>query len=186
LLSRALESYVARRKKERFAEVEAPRPVQSLETQSVPADVRRQAFEKSGGQCEFRSEDGRRCSARAFLEVDHVIPRALGGGHGQIRLFCRAHNLRAAELAMGEEAMAEARRRAERERDVAAALKNLGFSANVSRKASAEAVREEGSDADLTSTIGRALRLTERHVSHACEGGPVWLYEPSGGLVTTG
>jgi Holliday junction resolvasome RuvABC DNA-binding subunit len=87
---------------------------------------------------------------------------------------------------MGERAMAEARRRAERERDVAAALKNLGFSAGVSRKASAEAVREEGPDAELASTIWRALRGTGRYVSRAGEGGPVWLYERRGGLVATG
>jgi hypothetical protein len=38
--------------------------------------------------------EGRRCSSRAFLEVDHVESRALGGSDEatNLRVLCRAHN----------------------------------------------------------------------------------------------
>ncbi|WP_397427890.1 HNH endonuclease [Pseudolysinimonas sp.] len=37
---------------------------------------------------------GVRCLSRQFLELDHVKPRALGGGDeaSNLRLLCRAHN----------------------------------------------------------------------------------------------
>jgi hypothetical protein len=45
----------------------------------VSAAVRREVFERDGEQCSFVDELGRRCPARAFLELDHRTPRALGG-----------------------------------------------------------------------------------------------------------
>ncbi len=41
------------------------------------------------------------------IEVDHIVPRAKGGGHGQenLRLLCRAHNFHVAELAYGKKLM---------------------------------------------------------------------------------
>jgi hypothetical protein len=57
--------------------------------------VRRDIHGRDGGRCAFVSADGRRCNARAFLELDHVEPFARFGSHQawNIRLLCRAHNL---------------------------------------------------------------------------------------------
>ena len=61
----------------------------------VPVTVRRETHTRDGGQCSFVSADGRRCSARAFLELDHRKPFARQGAPDapNIRLLCRAHNL---------------------------------------------------------------------------------------------
>ena len=51
----------------------------------VPVTVRRTIHTRDGGQCTFVSAEGRRCSARAFLELDHRKP------------FCKAWRARRAE-----------------------------------------------------------------------------------------
>jgi hypothetical protein len=50
-------------------------------------------------QCSYVSPTGKRCTARRFLEVDHVRPFALGGASeaANFRLLCRAHNAMYAE-----------------------------------------------------------------------------------------
>ena len=60
----------------------------------VPVTVRRETHIRDGGQCSFVSAGGRRCSARAFLELDHRKPFARQGAADalNIRLLCRAHN----------------------------------------------------------------------------------------------
>jgi hypothetical protein len=70
----------------------------------VPAAVRRAVYLRDGGQCTFASEDGRRCEARALLELDHVKPWARQGDAGtdNIRLRCRAHNQMHARECFGD------------------------------------------------------------------------------------
>jgi 5-methylcytosine-specific restriction endonuclease McrA len=69
--------------------------------------VRRQVFERDGLRCSFVSSEGRRCDARAFLELDHIEPRAHGGADDTVnlRVRCRAHNQLAAERVFGREHM---------------------------------------------------------------------------------
>ena len=61
-----------------------------------PAAVARAVFLRDGKQCSYVSPDGRRCSARRCLELDHVVPWAVGGKSTveNLRLRCRAHNQR--------------------------------------------------------------------------------------------
>ncbi len=97
----------------------------------VPNAVRREVWERDGGQCTFVDADGRRCEERFRVELDHVVPVARGGCSTveNLRLLCRAHNQLAAERAFGRQrvrARSEAaqrarigerlRRQAERER----------------------------------------------------------------------
>ncbi len=93
----------------------------------IPKHVRREVWERDGGQCTYTSDTGRRCECRKQLEYDHVIPKALGGDDSAAnqRLRCREHNQLEAERAFGKryvEGRREARRaeqerrRAERER----------------------------------------------------------------------
>lgn len=60
----------------------------------VPAAVRRAVWRRDGGRCRYVGVTGMRCDSRVFLELDHVLPRAKGGGdvEGNLRLLCRAHN----------------------------------------------------------------------------------------------
>jgi hypothetical protein len=57
------------------------------------------AFAADGHQCAYVSSTGKRCTARRFLEVDHVRPFALGGVSEAVnfRILCRAHNAMYAE-----------------------------------------------------------------------------------------
>jgi hypothetical protein len=66
----------------------------SKRSRYIPAAVRRAVYLRDHARCSFVSEDGRRCEARALLELDHVKPWARLGGAGldNIRLRCRAHN----------------------------------------------------------------------------------------------
>jgi 5-methylcytosine-specific restriction endonuclease McrA len=66
--------------------------------------VRREVYERDGLQCTYTAS-GRRCEARAFLELDHRVPSALGGSNDaeNLRVLCRAHNQLAAEQVFGRE-----------------------------------------------------------------------------------
>ncbi len=47
------------------------------------------------GQCAFVGPDGHRCTARAFIEVDHVLPWSIGGASNRqnYQPLCKTHNL---------------------------------------------------------------------------------------------
>jgi hypothetical protein len=49
---------------------------------------------RDDARCSFVAHDGRRCDARALLELDHAEPWARLGEAGvdNLRLRCRAHN----------------------------------------------------------------------------------------------
>lgn len=66
----------------------------------VSASVRREVWRKAGGSCQ-------RCGSRSALQVDHILPAALGGrsGIGNLRLLCRCCNQRAAIEAFGQQVM---------------------------------------------------------------------------------
>jgi hypothetical protein len=68
-------------------------------------------LERDGLRCSYTDENGQRCTARAFLERDHKVPRGKGGGSGadNIRHMCRRHNQWLAELEYGRKHMDRAR-----------------------------------------------------------------------------
>ena len=134
LFKRGLEAYERELSKQRFALGSNPRPNRAVEPASepnlssnsrwrrhCPAAVARAVFLRDGKQCSYVSADGRRCSARRCLELDHVDPWSVGGECTieNLRLRCRAHNQRYARQYFGksrvEAAVQTARgRRAER------------------------------------------------------------------------
>jgi hypothetical protein len=75
----------------------------SARSRYVPRDVLREIYARDTGQCSFVSADGRRCSARGFLEVHHHEAFARGGAAtvDNLRLACRAHNFWLAERELG-------------------------------------------------------------------------------------
>jgi len=74
-----------------------------ITSRHTPSHVKRSAWRNDGGQCAFVSKDGRQCTERAFLELHHIRPYALGGPPSteNISLRCRRHNHYEAELVFG-------------------------------------------------------------------------------------
>ena len=104
IFDRALTLLLAELEHRRFGvttQPQAPRRVRRR-SRHVPAWIKRAVEERDGRQCTFVGPAGR-CQARAGLEFDHIIPFALGGEMSvdNIRLRCRAHNRRSAELLFG-------------------------------------------------------------------------------------
>jgi len=68
----------------------------------VPAWVKRAVWERDGGRCAWRFDDGTLCGSKDWLEYDHVRPFAKGGRSDSprnVRLLCRLHNSLEAEKA---------------------------------------------------------------------------------------
>src|SRR6188768_1750359 len=112
-------------------ELSTPDP-SNLDTQSTqnpksnpkrhcPAAVARAVFLRDGQQCSYVSPDGRRCSARRCLELDHVHPWAVGGESTieNLRVRCRAHNQRYARQYYGKSRVEAAVQQARRQRAAA-------------------------------------------------------------------
>ncbi len=64
----------------------------------VPAATRDEVLVRDGFCCTFESAEGVRCGSRNNLEVDHIVPFAVGGETKpeNLRTLCAPHNLRAA------------------------------------------------------------------------------------------
>jgi len=109
VLERVLDLAIGQLEKSKFAATSRPQqhPRESSHPRTIPAQVRRAVWKRDGGQCTFVSESGHRCSARRFLEFDHVDPVARCGEAtvDGIRLRCRAHNQYTAERSFGADFM---------------------------------------------------------------------------------
>ena len=125
VIERALDLLITEATKERFgvgrkprstaAEVEAEE--REVVSRHIPDAIKREVYERDGGQCAFVSDDGRRCEERGGLEFEHTEGFARTGRHAveELKLFCRAHNQYAADALYGRDFMQE-RRRATRPR----------------------------------------------------------------------
>jgi len=104
---------VKTRRKPRLAKSTRPRaPSQAPRGRHIPAQVKRQVAERDGEQCAWVGADGHRCTETAFLEFDHIRPKALGGSGAtteQVRVLCHRHNQRAAEKSYGIRFMNDAK-----------------------------------------------------------------------------
>ena len=61
----------------------------------IPAAVKREVWRRDQGCCSFVDQaSGRRCGSRYRLEIDHIVPFALGGDAqpSNLRLCCQAHH----------------------------------------------------------------------------------------------
>jgi hypothetical protein len=108
VVERALDALIAQLENAKLGAISraAPSPPPpSAKPAHVSRAIRREVFARDGRQCSFVGTDGQRCSSRAFLELDHVRPRALGGTgeSANVRVLCRAHNRYAAEQAFGRD-----------------------------------------------------------------------------------
>lgn len=73
----------------------------------LPAAVRRAVWDRDQGRCQWPLDSGGHCNSTWQVEVDHVVPRALGGPSTveNCRLLCRSHNDLAARLVYGNDWM---------------------------------------------------------------------------------
>ena len=70
-------------------------PLRARRSRYIPAPVRRAVWRRDGGCCSYVDpHSGRRCGSRFLLELDHIVPFALGGSAepGNLRLHCSAHH----------------------------------------------------------------------------------------------
>ena len=74
---------------------------------AIPAAVKRAAWQRAGGRCEWPLDGGGVCGSTVRLEFDHVEPVALGGAStiDNIKVHCRPHNQHAARLVFGDDRM---------------------------------------------------------------------------------
>jgi 5-methylcytosine-specific restriction endonuclease McrA len=111
ILERALDALLAETKKKKAALTDRPRRTKKKNkgsTRAIPAQTRREVFERDEGQCTFVDAKGRHCPSKWQVEFHHRIPYARGGTHDidNIELRCRAHNQYEADLEYGAHFMA--------------------------------------------------------------------------------
>ena len=85
------------------------RPNQRL---PIAAALKHRVYTRDRGQCQYPIGRGQVCGSKAGIQIDHLKPVALGGGNRleNLRLCCREHNIMAAEIHFGAEAMARYQR----------------------------------------------------------------------------
>ncbi len=73
--------------------VKSSKPIER--SRYIPDKTREVVLERANYQCEYQSDTGRRCCQRTHLQIDHVIPWALGGSNDpeNLRALCQSHNL---------------------------------------------------------------------------------------------
>jgi 5-methylcytosine-specific restriction endonuclease McrA len=110
IIERALDLLLEKLMRERFGATERPRLPKASSSKHIDRVTRRAVASRDGLRCAWVSPDGERCSATAWLELDHQQPRAKGGtsAANNVRVLCRAHNQLAAELEFGREAISGA------------------------------------------------------------------------------
>jgi hypothetical protein len=121
VIDRALDLLIADVMKERFGVGRKARSTaangeqREVVTRHIPDAIKREVYERDGGQCTFVSEDGRRCEERSALEFEHLEGFARTGQHTVegLTLHCRTHNQLAADRLYGRDFM-DAKRRSTR------------------------------------------------------------------------
>jgi hypothetical protein len=105
IMDRALNVLLHELARGKFAATERPRRGKgpAAGSRHIPAAVKRVVWVRDLARCAFIAADGRRCSARAFLEFHHTDPHGVGGKATveKIQLRCKAHNNYEAQLYYG-------------------------------------------------------------------------------------
>jgi hypothetical protein len=170
VVEKALDLLVEKLEKTQLGKTERPRAARApAKPAYVTRAARREVARRDGASCSFVSKDGERCSSREFLELDHRVPRALGGTGDatNLRWLCRAHNRHAAEQVFGREHVEERIDFSQRECGTAAAtrelvrraLRNLGFRSADTDRAMSTLAQRGGWDRPVESLVRDALGI---------------------------
>jgi hypothetical protein len=105
VFDRGLKALIAELEKKKLGAKAGPRRARTLQagadplapaprTRHIEVAVRRAVWRRDHGRCAYVSPGGRRCEARAFLQLHHLKPYVVGGPATveNIALRCRAHN----------------------------------------------------------------------------------------------
>lgn len=154
LLEQAVDLLLAKIEKQRHAATDRPRTTPgTAKARGISAATRREVYKRDEFRCTFVSTSGHRCQATGYLELDHIQPRARGGGNGpeNLRVRCHAHNQMGARDDFGAEHVAA---RIEERR-------------SATRLAVAEGLRRslmsEGFDGHTATAAARAVTEGERY-----------------------
>jgi hypothetical protein len=103
-------------KRPRTKPTNAPPAKPGPNPRSIPAAVEREVRQRDGDRCQFPLDAGGVCGSTLRVQLDHLVPVALGGRStaANLRCACAFHNRAAAEAVLGEPVMAAARSRAAR------------------------------------------------------------------------
>ena len=69
--------------------------ISAAKSRAIPAASKREVWQRDQGCCSYVDpQTKRRCRARHLLQIDHILPYALGGGAepDNLRLLCGAHH----------------------------------------------------------------------------------------------
>ena len=142
LFERALDLLLAKLERQRHGKTTRPRQSRGVRHGDISAATKREVDERDGRQCTYVGPDGRRCTAKAFLQYDHTLARGRGGGgeSHNIAEMCFGHNKLRAEDEYGREFVDE---------------KIAARQATATPKHDAEASRSSGSGNRLRQRRGR-------------------------------
>jgi 5-methylcytosine-specific restriction endonuclease McrA len=95
-LERALTALLADLDRKKLAATNRPRPTRETRPSSrhISAAVTREVWRRDESRCAYVGPNGHRCVERAFLELHHKKPYAVGGEPTveNLELRCRRHN----------------------------------------------------------------------------------------------
>ena len=83
-------------------------PTSKPASRYVPAHIKQEVWQRDHGECSYKDPvTKQKCGSRHQLQVDHILPFALGGETclENLRLLCRAHNFYQATQVFGKEYM---------------------------------------------------------------------------------
>ena len=82
---------------------EIPKNDEPAKSRYISSEVSERVHARAGYQCEYRSPDGRRCTSRTGLQIEHVRPFGIYHSNDErfLELHCAAHNGLAAERVYG-------------------------------------------------------------------------------------
>ena len=85
----------------------APAKPANPDSRHIPRATRDEVMIRDGHQCAFVGKNGKRCTCKHNLQIDHVRPWALGGTHDprNLRVLCAAHNRHLARKLFGDGAV---------------------------------------------------------------------------------
>ncbi|MEZ4221786.1 MAG: hypothetical protein R3B13_12715 [Polyangiaceae bacterium] len=165
VFERALDLLIAERENKCWGKTDRPRRSAGAKHGAPTRQSKRKVYERDAGQCTYVSPAGVHCTARAFLNFDHIKERATGGGGGPDngRLLCAAHNQMRARQTFGSAFMDDkiTRRRLEKGR---ATTRAEGAAAGIDAMAAAstgahasDGAASEGEVAGAHATEGESI-----------------------------
>jgi hypothetical protein len=101
IFSRSLKEYVEKR----TVLKRNIKPSEPKNSRFIPKSTKLSILKRDNRQCSFVSKEGKCCTERHGLQIDHIEPYAFGGNNGadNLRLLCKAHNLLQAEKSFGKD-----------------------------------------------------------------------------------